>query len=321
MERKPFGPTGVDVAVIGQGTWQLRDKARATGALQAGLDLGMTHLDTAELYRGSEEVIRDALLAWSRRLAAAPGAEGDGAAAAGTGRDRWGLLRASNRAAEVPREARERVFVVSKVLPRNASYEGTLRACEASLARLGTGYVDAYLLHWWSASPIEETMRAMGELADRGKTRFVGVSNLDVAQLEAAQEALGRRHRIACDQVLYHLGERGVEHDLVPHCKRKGIAVVGYSPFGGGRAEFPQPGSPGHAALERVGAKHGRTARQVALRFLTREPHAFAIPKAERVEHVRENAGGAGWRLDEEDVRAIEAAFPLGRRPRELPAA
>lgn len=274
VEQRPFGSTGVQVAVIGQGTWQLRDPRRSIEALRAGLDLGMTHLDTAELYRGSEEVLRAAL----------------------QGRKR------------------EDVFLISKVLPQNASHEGTLRACEASLRRLGTDHLDAYLLHWWSEHPLEDTMRAMGELADKGKVRFVGVSNFDVEALEQAQAALGPKHRVACDQVLYHLGRRGVERDLFPHCRAKGIAVVAYSPLGGpGGGAFPRAGSREWRALEAVGKRHGKTPRQVALRFLTRDPLVFAIPKAERVEHVRENAGGAGWPLDAEDVAAIEAAFPLPR--------
>jgi diketogulonate reductase-like aldo/keto reductase len=274
MERRPFGTTRQAVAVLGQGTWQLRDPRRAAQALRLGLELGMTHLDTAELYHGSEEVLREALRGWPR----------------------------------------DQVWLVSKVLPRNASYEGTLRACEASLRRLATDHLDVYLLHWRGAHPIEDTMRAMGELADEGKTRFVGVSNLDVAQLEAAQEALGGRHRIVCDQVLYHLGDRGIEHELLPHCARRGVAVVAYSPFGSGAGGFPREGGAGWSALEAVGRRHGKTPRQVALRFLTRHPSVFSIPKAEQAQHVRENAGGAGWQLAEEDLAALDRAFPLPPR-------
>jgi diketogulonate reductase-like aldo/keto reductase len=274
METRPFGSTGRSVAVIGQGTWQLRDPRRAAEALRVGLDLGMTHLDTAELYRGSEEVIRDALQ--GRR--------------------------------------REDVFLVSKVLPQNAGYQGTLRACEASLRRLGADHLDVYLLHWWSDQhPIEDTMRAMGELADQGKTRFVGVSNLDVEELERAQQALGRKHTLACNQILYNLGRRGAEQDVIPYCKEKGIAVVAYSPIGGPGGSPPTRGK-GGKALEAVARKHGKTIRQVALRFLTRESHVFAIPKSEDPDHVRENAGGQGWELPAEDVRALEEAFPSERQ-------
>jgi diketogulonate reductase-like aldo/keto reductase len=278
VERRPFGTTGEEVPVIGQGTWQLRDPAKAIESLREGLARGMTHIDTAELYRGSEDVIREALRSVRRTS----------------------------------------VFLVSKVLPHNASYEGTLRACEASLKRLGTDHLDAYLLHWWGSQPIEETMRAMGELADRGKTRFIGVSNLDVAELEEAQAALGRKHRIVCDQVLYHLGDRGIEEELLPHCAAQGVAVVGYSPYGSSRGGFPQPEGPAWQALEQVGGRHGRTPRQVALRFLTRHPSVFTIPKSEQVEHVRENAGAAGWQLDAEDIALLDSAFPPSARGKPL---
>lgn len=264
---RPFGATGQDVPVIGQGTWRLRDPARAAEALAAGLDLGMRHVDTAELYTGAEEVI-------------APVIEG----------------------------RRDDVFLVSKVLPRHASYEGVLKSCRASLQRLGTDHLDVYLLHWWSDDhPIDETMRAMGELLDRGMTRFVGVSNFDVPELEEAKRAFGAG-RIVCNQVLYHLGARGMESDVLPWCKRNGVAVVGYSPFGSG--EFPSPRSAGGRVLAEIGARHGRTPRQVALAFLARDPDVFLIPKAESVEHVRENAGGA-FALPREDVERIERAFPM----------
>jgi diketogulonate reductase-like aldo/keto reductase len=250
-------------------------------ALRAGIAEGMTHLDTAELYKGSEEVIREAVRG-------------------------------------VPRE---RLFVVSKVLPRNASYAGTLRACDASLQRLGMDHLDAYLLHWWTGDhPIEDTMRAMAELADRGKTRSVGVSNFSPAECDAAQRALGAKHRLACNQVQYHLEDRSIEADLVAFAERTGMALVAYSPFGGPRGGFPRPGSAGHRALEEVGRKHARTPRQVALRFLTRHPSVFAIPKAEQPAHARENAGGQGWQLDEADVAALDAAFPGPRPSRTLDA-
>lgn len=268
MIRRPFGPTGVEVPVIGQGTWQLRDPRAAAEALRVGLDLGLTHVDTAELYRGSEEII-----------------------------------------APVIAGRRDQVFLVSKVLPRNASYQGTIAACEASLKRLSTDHLDVYLQHWNDgAHPISETMRAMGELIDRGKIRWAGVSNFDVEELEEAKSALGKR-RLACNQVLYHLGERGIESDVLPWCRKNGLAVVGYSPFGS-TGGFPSASSKGGAVLAGVAAKLGKTPRQVALAFLTREPGTFTIPKAEKVEHVRDNAGG-GFELSKEDVEALDAAFPV----------
>lgn len=269
MESRPFGSSGRNVSVIGQGTWQLRRPASAARSLRLGIDLGMTHLDTAELYRGAEDVIRDAIR-------------------------------------DVPRED---LFLVSKVLPQNASFKGTLAACDASLRRLETDHLDGYLLHWRTDDiPLEETLRAMGELADSGKIRHVGVSNFDVADLQEAQAVLGGR-RIVCDQVLYHLGARGAENELIPYCEAKGVAVVAYSPFGQANG-FPRAGTKGRGVLEEVGLKHAKTPRQAALAFLTRRPGVFAIPKAEREEHVRENAG-ACFPLAREDVAAIEAAFPL----------
>jgi diketogulonate reductase-like aldo/keto reductase len=267
MKRRPFGPTGVEVPLVGQGTWQLRDHGAAAEALRAGLELGMTHLDTAELYRGSEQTIAPLL----------------------AGR-------------------REDVFLVSKVLPRNASYKGTLAACDASLARLGTDHLDVYLQHWNDEThPISETMRAMGDLIDQGKIRFAGVSNFDVEELEEAKSALGR-HRLACNQVLYHLQERGIESEVLPWCRANGVALVGYSPFGS-TGGFPKPTSKGGKALAELARGLGKTPRQVALAFLTREAPLFTIPKAEKVDHARENAGGA-FTLAAGDVATLEEAFP-----------
>lgn len=268
VERRTFGPTGVQVPVIGQGTWQLKDHAAAAEALRVGLDLGMTHIDTAELYTGSEKTI-----------------------------------------APVIAGRREDVFLVSKVLPRNASYQGTLKACEASLARLGTDHLDVYLQHWNDGDhPISETMRAMGELIDRGMIRWAGVSNFDVDELDEAKSALGDR-RLACNQVLYHLGARGIESDVLPWCKKNDVAVVGYSPFGS-RGGFPGSRTKGGQALEEVAVRVRKTPRQVALAFLTRDDHLFAIPKAEIVEHVMDNAGGA-FTLPEDARDALDAAFPV----------
>lgn len=268
MRKRPFGHTGVQVPVIGQGTWQLRDKKAAADALRVGLDLGMTHVDTAELYTGSEQAI-----------------------------------------APVIRDRRDEVFLVSKVLPRNATYKGTLEACRRSLERLGTDRLDVYLLHWRTDEhPLEDCMRALGELVDQGLTRFVGVSNFDVPDLEMAKSHLGR-HRLAENQVLYHLGARGIEADVVPWCKRNGVAVVGYSPFGS-TGGFPSPRTPGGKVLEDVARRLGKTPRQVALAFLTRDPGVFAIPKAEKAEHVRDNAGG-DLDLPTDAVAEIDAAFPM----------
>jgi diketogulonate reductase-like aldo/keto reductase len=193
--------------VIGQGTWMIEGgretEKRAIEALRLGLDLGMTHIDTAEMYGEgrAEELVGEAI----------------------TGR-------------------REEVFMASKVLPSQASFEGTLRACEDSLKRLRTKWLDLYMLHWPGNHPIDETMRALEKLVAEGLVRFVGVSNFDVTELSAAVSAL-RTQRMASDQVLYHLGDRGIERCLLPYCTREEIAVVAYSPFGHGI--FPSPRSAG----------------------------------------------------------------------------
>src|SRR5262245_48732471 len=189
MQAKPLGWTNVPVAVIGQGTWHMGDSARLraaeVAALRAGLTLGMTHIDTAEMYGsgGAEEAIAEVL----------------------RGRKR------------------SEIFLTSKVLPENATYQGTIAAAERSLQRLRTDYLDLYLLHWPGRHPIGETMRAMEALVAAGKIRFLGVSNFDVAELRAAMEALSRQ-RIAANQVLYNLGARGIERDLIPFCAEAGIA-------------------------------------------------------------------------------------------------
>jgi diketogulonate reductase-like aldo/keto reductase len=195
------------------------------------------------------------------------------------------------------------------VLPANASRAGTKRACEASLRRLRTDHLDVYLLHWPGRIPIAETMRAMEDLVAEGKTRHIGVSNFDVAELQEAIAALGRE-RLVCNQVLYNLGTRGIERDLIPFCAAAGIAVVGYTPFGA----WPRRGSGAQAALAAVAARHGATAEQAALAFLTREAHVFAIPKASEIAHVRANAAAGELVLGDADVAAIDAAFPPPRR-------
>ncbi len=275
MKQKSFGKTGVNLPVIGQGTWDVPERgARAEDARRAirrGIELGMAHLDTAEMYGsgGVETFLGDAI----------------------AGIDR------------------ESLFLTSKVLPSNASFEGTIAACERSLKRLRTGYLDCYLLHWPSAEPLEETMRAMGRLVQDGKIRYAGVSNFDVDGMFEAQKLLDPLP-LACNQVLYHLRERGIEHRLIPEAERAGIAVVAYTPFGRGR--FPANANAGDGALAQVAQKHGVTSRQVILAFLTREANAFTIPKASRIEHVEQNAVAGDLTLDAADIAAIDAEFPLG---------
>jgi diketogulonate reductase-like aldo/keto reductase len=212
---------------------------------------------------------------------------------------------------------RRDLFIVSKVLPQNASHPGTIRACEESLRRLGTDYLDVYLLHWRGRHPLAETLRAMEDLVAQGKIRALGVSNFDVADLEEARGLLARAP-IACNQVLYHLNERHIDArgGLVEYCARHDIAVVGYSPFGHGR--FPRPGTKGGDALAAVAARRRATARQVALAFLARHPPLFTIPKASTPAHAEENAGALRLPLTERDVAEIDEAFPVSRQ-RELP--
>jgi diketogulonate reductase-like aldo/keto reductase len=277
MIRRSFGPTLREVPVIGQGTWYIDsgDRATAITALRRGIDLGMPHIDTAEMYGEAEEVVGEAI----------------------TGR-------------------REDVFLASKVLPENASRGGTLRACERSLARLNTDRLDCYLLHWRGEHPLEDTITAFEQLQHEGKIVSWGVSNFDVPDLEEALEIAGAG-RLVCNQVLYHLKERAIEHAVLPWCEEHGVAVVAYSPFGHG--DFPSARTKGGGVLCEIADVHGATPRQVALRFLVRRPLLFAIPKASRPEHAAENAGAGDLQLSEDELARIDAAFPLGPRPRVLP--
>ena len=260
-----------EVPRIGQGTWQMEgdDRAACIEALRAGLDLGLTHVDTAELYgRGRvEELVGEAI----------------------AGR-------------------RDEVFLVSKVLPSNASRKGTLRACEASLKRLKTDRLDSYLLHWPGAVPLEDTLAAFEELQAAGKIRSYGVSNFDEELLAEAVRIAGRG-RIACVQNLYNLDERHNEAVIIPYCQKNDIAFVGYSPLAGLQVK-PE--------LQAVAAELRATPQQVALAFLTRLQRTLAIPKAARAGHVRDNA-----RLvtpSAPQLARLEQAYPLHVRP-ELPTA
>jgi diketogulonate reductase-like aldo/keto reductase len=277
MEQRSLGPVPGCVPVIGQGTWYIDNAHRPTAvaALRRGLDHGMTHIDTAEMYGDAEDVVGEAI----------------------AGR-------------------RDEVFLVSKVLPSNASRGGTVAACERSLARLRTDRLDCYLLHWPGPHALEETFVGFERLREQGKILSWGVSNFDVPDLEAALAAAGEG-RIACNQVLYHLEERAIEHAVLPWCEKHGVAIVAYSPFGHG--SFPGSRSPGGRLLEEIAASHGATARQVALRFLVRRPSSFTIPKASSPEHALDNAGAGRLRLTEAELTRIDAAFPLGPRPSRLP--
>ncbi len=267
MRARTFGPTGHPVPVLGIGTWHMErdDRKAAIAAIRRAIELGMVHVDTAELY-GSGKV--ETLV---------------GEAIAGV---------------------RDRIFLVSKLLPRNATYTGTLRACEASLRRLGTDHLDGYLLHWREDLPLAETLRAFETLRAQGKIRAWGVSNFDDDDLAEAEQIVGPG-KIACNQVLYHLGQRTIEHRVLPWCAQRGIAVVAYSPFGS------RGGFPANPALAEIARRLGATPRQVALAFLTRDSSVFTIPKSSHAAHVDELAGADPVVLDAAAVQAIEAAFPL----------
>jgi diketogulonate reductase-like aldo/keto reductase len=277
MEFRLFGPTNVRVPVIGQGTWYIDNgnRAAAVAALRLGLDLGMTHIDTAEMYGAAENIV--------------------GAAIEGR---------------------RDEVFLVSKVLPQNASLSGTIAACERSLARLKTDWLDCYLLHWRGRYPLEETFEAFERLRLQGKILSWGVSNFDAPDLEEASEVAGDGGPV-CNQVLYHLQERAIEHAVLPWCEENGVAVVGYAPFGHGN--FPGPHTPGGRVLQAIATAHDATPRQVALRFLVRRPSLFTIPKASKPEHTAENAVAGDLRLSPAEIALIDEAFPRGPRPRTLP--
>ncbi|MBA2543598.1 MAG: aldo/keto reductase [Deltaproteobacteria bacterium] len=264
MKTRRFGSLAVEIPIVGIGTWQMErdDPASAVAAIKRAIEHGMTHVDTAEMY-------------------------GDG--------------RVETLVADGIAGARARVFLASKVLPKNATYEGTLRACEASLRRLGTDHLDLYMLHWPGPHPLADTFRAFETLVEQGKIRAWGVSNFDDHELADAI-AIAGPNKIACNQVLYHLGQRDIEHLVIPQCEKHGIAAVGYSPFGS-RGRF-RPGP-----IEELAKQLRATPRQIALAYLSRK--AFVIPKSSSPAHVDELAGADGVTLDAAAIMAIEAAFPL----------
>ena len=277
LRQQKFGSAGPQVPAIGQGSWYIDrgDRGSAVAALRRGIDLGMTHIDTAEMYGDAELVIAEAI----------------------AGR-------------------RDDIFLVSKVLPSNASRRGTITACERSLARLKTDRLDCYLLHWRGSYPLAETVAAFEQLVSAGKIRSWGVSNFDTDDLNEMLAVAGKG-KIACNQVLYHLGERAIEHAVIPWCKQHGVAVVGYSPFG--HNDFPQRRSKGGEMLQAIADAHGASPRQVALSFLTRETSVFAIPKASSEEHAADNAAAGKLALSHDEIAALDKAFPRGPRPHSLP--
>ncbi|GAB2838001.1 aldo/keto reductase [Lentzea nigeriaca] len=263
-------PSGETIPALGMGTWMMAEsasrRAAEIAALRAGLDLGLTLIDTAEMY-------------------------GSGAAESLVG--------------EAVRGRRDEVFLVSKVLPSNASTAGTVRACEASLRRLGTDRLDLYLLHWRGSVPLARTVDAFERLREAGKIRHWGVSNFDVADM---RELPGF---CQTNQILYNLSRRGPEHDLLPWHASAGMPIMAYSPVEQGRL-LDSP------ALAEVARRHDATPAQVALAWVLRLPHVNAIPKAGTVEHVEENAAALSLRLSSEDLAELDRAFPPPSGPEPL---
>lgn len=255
---------GLQVCALGQGTWNMGKlparRAEEIRALRTGIDLGLTVVDTAEMYE-NEELVGEAV-----------------------------------------RNCRDRVFLVSKVLPGNASYRGTKQACERSLHKLGTDRIDLYLLHWKGPHPLSETVRAMLELQREGKILRWGVSNIDVPDMEHIRTLPGGG-TCAADQVLYNLQERGVEYDLIPWCSERGMPVIAYSPMGEGALA-------NDGLLAGIAREHGATPAQIALAWTLRRPGVMAIPKAGSAAHVRDNHRSLSIDLTEDDCRRLDAAFP-----------
>ena len=277
MIQRPFGQSNPPTSVIGQGTWYI-DRGDRKASIKA-LQRGF---DAGMTHIDTAEMYGDAEPVVAEAIA---------------GR-------------------RDEVFLVSKVLPSNASRNGTITACERSLKRLKTDRLDCYLLHWPGSHPIADTVAAFEQLKQEGKIASWGVSNFDTDDLDGLIAVAGEG-AIACNQVLYHLQERAIEHAVVPWCAKHGVAVVAYSPFG--HDDFPAPGSPGGKVLASVAKNHKASPRQIALAFLIREPSLFAIPKAASADHAADNAAAGTLTLTPDEIAAIDAAFPRGKKPRGLP--
>jgi len=260
-------PSGQLIPILGMGTWQMGENARnrqsEIDALRHGLDLGLTLIDTAEMYGegGAEEVIAQAI--------------------------------ASRRA---------EVFLVSKVYPHNASKRGTITACERSLQRLKTDYLDLYLLHWRGSVPLVETLEALQTLQQSGKIRSYGVSNFDAEDME---EAIGLKDGkgIATNQVLYNLMRRGIEWNLLPWCQQRGIPMMAYSPIEQGRLL-------NNGTLKMIAQEREVTAAQVAIAWLLHQDNVIVIPKSSRIDHVEQNYAALNLKLSAEELAALDAAFP-----------
>ncbi len=284
MLRRKLGHTEVRIPAIGQGTWKFGEDQHSEKdeieALRFGIEQGLALIDTAEEYSngGSERVVGQAI-----------------------------------------RDIRSDVFLVTKVSAKNCSYKGVLSAAEASLERLKTNYIDLYLQHWPSEQyEVSETMGAMAELVQKGLIKYVGVSNFSTRLMQEAQSHLGGIP-LVCNQVGYHLNDRTIESEILPFAKKNGITIMGYSPFGYaphvfGAKGFPEVGSQERHVLESIGAKHGKTAYQVALNWVLRQEDLVTIPKAAKKEHIADNLNALGWELDQGDLEQIENHFPVDKK-------
>lgn len=216
---------------------------------------------------------------------------------------------------EVIRGIREDVFVATKVSPSHFRRRDVLRAADESLMRLQCGVIDLYQLHWPNSRiPIAETMGAMEELVEAGKVRYIGVSNFSVQEMEEAQAALSKS-RIVSNQVEFSLTERSIEDEVLPYCQANGITVIAYSPLA--RGVLGSAKGDGAKALADVAGRNGRTVAQAALNWCLSHDRVVVIPKSNSAARVEENCGASGWRLPDEDIAALEAAFPSqGKRRR-----
>jgi diketogulonate reductase-like aldo/keto reductase len=269
-------PDGTEVPTLGQGTWHMGERGNAakteTAAIKLGIELGMTLIDTAEMYGngGAEEVVADA-------------SQGQ----------------------------RDKLFIVSKVYPHNASLTGVPAACERSLKRLRTDRIDLYLLHWRGSHPLTETVEAFEKLRAEGKIRYWGVSNFDARDMQEVVRLPGGA-QCASNQVLYHVGSRGIEYDLLPWCSEHKMPLMAYSPVGqGGRLLQSK-------ALAAVAKRHDATPAQIAIAWSMRHDNVITIPKASDLRHVRENAAAGAIALTEEDLAVIDAAHPPPGRKQSL---
>ena len=276
MTRVVALPDGTNVPALGQGTWHMGERGGAAKAevasLRLGIDLGMTLIDTAEMYGsgGAEQVVAQAIAG-----------------------------------------QRDKIFLVSKVSPHNASRTGVGAACERSLKRLGTERIDLYLLHWPGSHPLEDTVTAFEELKAAGKIGAWGVSNFDVQEMQSLMR-IKEGAACATNQVLYHPDSRGIEYDLLPWCAQHRMSVMAYSPVGQGGRLLRS------TALAAVAKRHNATPAQIAIAWGLRHPHVISIPKAVDATHLRQNAAAGDITLTQEDLAAIDAAHPPPRRKQSL---